>query len=182
MLTWTTTGIPELLVHLRQRRTTLTTRLATTLARTLDEGVTWARAHRLSGPRPRILDRRTGQLAQTFRQETQLRGRDVLARFGFLSPERPSWVGIHETGGVIRPRQAQFLTIPLGNTTGRARDYPDTFVRGRIIYERTASGAAVPRFLLTRQVTMPARPVMAPTWQRLEPLMIQRLTDVAGDV
>lgn len=181
MLTMTGPGLDGLIHQLERRRTTLMPRVARTLATQLEEGVLWARTQRLSGPPPAVLQARTGRLRATFRQETTTQGTTVVGRFGFLAPERPFWTWVQEYGATIRPRRARSLTIPLGDTLGRARDYPDTFLRGQILYQRTAGGGVIPRFLLRRQVTIPARPVLQPAWARLDPILIARLLQVAAE-
>jgi hypothetical protein len=79
-------------------------------------------------------------------------------------------MGIHETGGTIRPRRAKFLAIPLrpaldsrGILRAKPRDWTDTFVArsgegNLIIFQRSFGGRYVtPLFLLRRQVTIPPR-------------------------
>jgi hypothetical protein len=181
MLTITPPDLTSLLTGLRQWRTQLRPRITQTVQTTADEAVDWARTQRLSGPRPQVLQARTGQLRSSFRATVQQRGATTEAHVGFLAPEAPFWAIVHEEGrmgaNAIRPRHARFLTIPLGGTTGRARDYSSTFVRGRVIYQRTAGGDR-PLFLLVGQVEIPPRPVVGPTFTRYAPLLLQRLAEM----
>jgi len=118
------------------------------------------------------------------------------ARIGYILPQGQRggagdplvYARIHEgwpdnrRSTLIRPRNAQYLAIPLdgaltpaGVARGRPRDFPNTFVRritsGRLmILQRTGAGV-VPLFLLVREVTIPARPALRPTMARFLPLI-----------
>ena len=140
MLTLTMPDLERLLTALAQYQRHLGSAILHTVQATANDAVTWARTQRLSGPGPRVLQARTGQLRASFRATVRQRGEVTEAHVGFLAPHAPFWAWVHEEGATIRPRQAQFLTIPLAGVTGRAGDYADTFVRGRVLYQRTGTG------------------------------------------
>lgn len=111
-----------------------------------------------------ILRRRTGHLAGSAKWQLQKRGRGcaLVLRSAVYGP-------IHEFGGVITPKRAQWLTIPLpaamtpaGVPRGRARDFPDTFIAKSqegdlVIFQRKADDEVTPLFVLRKKVTIPAR-------------------------
>jgi phage gpG-like protein len=69
---------------------------------------------------------------------------------------------IHHEGGVIRPKNAKYLAIPLTAKAklSRPRDYPvQTFLAKGVIFEKT-DGKPIPIYALKKQVTIPARPYM----------------------
>ncbi len=80
---------------------------------------------------------------------------------------------IHEYGGTITPKHAQFLAIPVGDAKGpggvqrfgpwqaESEGYR-TFVRKGIIFGSRGKDDATPLFILRRSVTIPARPYFAP--------------------
>jgi hypothetical protein len=59
----------------------------------------------------------------------------------------------------------------------RQRERGNTFVRGRVVYERRGKNTIVPLFVLVRQVSIPARPTLGPVWQRLQPQLVRRLEE-----
>jgi len=67
---------------------------------------------------------------------------------------------IHEEGGEIKPVRARALTIPLGDTKGVAANY-DLFLlktkAGKVLLCENTGKGIIPRFLLVKRVTMPAR-------------------------
>ena len=57
---------------------------------------------------------------------------------------------------------------PAGVVRGRARDFPDTFVRrsgagNLLIFQAMGDGTVEPLFVLKSEVTIPARPALVPT-------------------
>ena len=76
------------------------------------------------------------------------------------------------------PRFARFLAIPLRAARGkRPRDFMNTFVNKGIIFQRMGK-RIVPLFVLRRSVTIPARPVLGPTWRHWRPILLARLQRV----
>jgi hypothetical protein len=171
--------------------------LVTSVAQTrFKEGVTWARAHRLTG-RPGLIPR-SGDLRNAFWYEVQATTTDVYARFGFIrgpsgtgdrrtSPLKYAWT--HEFGAVISARPGGYLRVPTDEVltpAGRlkarynvasARTLPNTFIRrartGSLgIYEARPGNRIVRLFHLVQQVTIPARPVLRPAWFIVRPLIM----------
>jgi hypothetical protein len=82
-------------------------------------------------------------------------------------------MSIHETGGVVRPKRAQYLTIPLPpamDSRGvplrkRARDWDNTFVarskRGNLLIFRKSARSVVPLYLLKSEIYIRPRLRMA---------------------
>lgn len=164
------------------------------LFKQLNLAVTYARDRYLTGGT--TTDRlavRSGLLRASFGAEVQQSASGVTARIGYIMPQVVRngadplvYARIHEgwpdgrSSTTIRPRNAQYLTIPLaaaktpaGVPRGRARDFPDTFVRrsqrGKlIIFQQTGNGI-VPLFLLAKEVVIPARPALRPTMERFLP-------------
>ena len=83
---------------------------------------------------------------------------------------------IHEHGGIIRPKRANFLTIPLDAAKSGAKDSADVRIRdfngffamsnGRLFFFDSKTKA--PLFILKRQVTIPPRLEWVATWDRME--------------
>lgn len=161
----------------------------------LKEAVTWARANRLSG-RPGLIPR-SGDLRNAFWYEVRQVGETIMARLGFIrgpsgegdrqtNPLKYAWT--HEFGKIIRPVSGQYLRVPTQavlTPAGRykaqynvisARDLPNTFIQrvgGRLgIYEIHRGAPPVKLFSLVRQVEVPARPTLRPTWFIFKPLLV----------
>jgi len=81
---------------------------------------------------------------------------------------------IHHYGGIIRPKNAKKLTIPIGLTKNerrrgmKARDFENTFVRkskaGNLLIFQIQETKIRPLFLLVDKVKIPKRPFMM--WQK----------------
>jgi len=70
---------------------------------------------------------------------------------------------IHHEGGVIRPRNAQYLAIPLTPEAAlyKPRNYPgETFVAKGVIFVKKDGGKPVPVYVLKKEVVMPGRAYM----------------------
>jgi phage gpG-like protein len=69
---------------------------------------------------------------------------------------------IHHEGGVIRPKTAKYLAIPLTPKAKqfRPRQYPgETFIKKGVIFGKDGE-KLTPLYALKKQVTIPARPYM----------------------
>jgi len=70
---------------------------------------------------------------------------------------------IHEEGGVIRPKNAKNLAIPIGNRTLGPRNYPDLkfamYGQKKFLVDKQGK----PQFVLKREVTIPKRPWLYPS-------------------
>lgn len=70
---------------------------------------------------------------------------------------------IHYEGGVIRPKNAQYLAIPITAQAKlhKPREYPgETFIAKGMIFLKEEGGVITPLYVLKKQVTMPARRYM----------------------
>ena len=73
-----------------------------------------------------------------------------------------NYAKIHHEGGIIRPRNAKYLAIPLTKKAAvkRPRDYQNTFIQKGVIFRKLRDGSIEALYALKRQVEMPARPYM----------------------
>jgi hypothetical protein len=159
MLSVSITGADALRERLERMRRELMPRMQSVMNSTLSEAANWARMQRLSGPYPYVLQARTGRLRESFSANIRPGARVIVGQFGFIN-NRPIYAGVHEYGAVIRARPGRFLRfIPVGNIP---------------LVMRGGRGRRSP-FVFAKQVTIPARPVLRPTWARFRPLLIERL-------
>jgi hypothetical protein len=169
----------------------------------LKDAVSYARQQHLSGGSPTALHPRSGDLRNSFWYEVVPgSAAEVTARLGFIrgpsggvqrqtNPLRYAFT--HEFGATIRPVRGQYLRIPTNNVktpAGRikaaynvddARTIPNTIVRrsasGQLaIWEVSPGGRKLKAlFWLVRQVTIPPRPVLKPTWARFRPRLLEAI-------
>ena len=146
-----------------------------------------------------ILKRRTGNLAQSmgFRVEKDNEGNfeGIIGSGASLRTARMVYANIHETGGIIRPKNARYLTIPLpsaqtpagvGRFTAReVRDgmtgYDGSFFRrsraGNLILFGTQGNRVIPLFILKQSVTIPARRYMSVTVEQTQDKVVDNIVD-----
>lgn len=95
---------------------------------------------------------------------------------------------IHEFGGIIVPKNAKFLTIPLTETARNAegaRNFP-----GKLHPVINASGQSgvlldendVAQFALTKRVDMPARPYLRPAFDEHKAEAMDDFVDALNDI
>lgn len=96
---------------------------------------------------------------------------------------RMVYAAIHETGGTIKAKRAKYLTIPLpaamtprGVLRKPARQWTDTFVRNKIIFQKKGK-KVVPLFVLKESVTIPARPYISTALNETK----NRIIDIIGE-
>jgi hypothetical protein len=143
----------------------------------LQEALAWMVANKLSGS-PRSgkttstrLARRSGALidsmaTKTVVTRTQVRG-SLYQKPNSLAKK---YGRIHEFGGMIYPKRAQFLTIPLTEEARATRPrqvagvfFIESRKGNRLLVRRLADGGIEPLWLLVDKVRMPARPYLRPT-------------------
>ena len=73
------------------------------------------------------------------------------------------YAAIHEFGGVILPKHAKFLAIPIGDLVGSPRLHDLRFAKRGNLYVLEDAGGNV-QYVLKSQVVIPARPYMRPAW------------------
>jgi hypothetical protein len=168
--------------------------IAGVFARRLTEAVTYARStfRSAASTTPTATAVRTGALRAALSARVDAAPRTVKGTLGYLSGDL-AYAGVQEgwpdgrAGTTIRPKNAQYLTIPLpgaltasGVPRGRARDFDNTFFArsrgGRLILFQRQGKTIVPLFLLVKEVYVPARPALRPTMDRYVPLIIDDLT------
>lgn len=71
---------------------------------------------------------------------------------------------IHEFGGVIIPKNAKFLAIPVGNLVGSPRLHDLNVAQTRNGQYVLVDQSGQVQYLLRQQVVIPARPYLRPAW------------------
>lgn len=137
--------------------------------------------HRLSGRTgDQGLNVRSGTLRRAFKHSvTGTNFKSLQGTMGFMDPISARIAGLHEEGGEVRPKQSQFLAIPLkgaltrsGKSRGSAGEFRaegGTFIKkgpqGQpIIYQRRESGKIRALFVLVKSARIPARLELRRTW------------------
>lgn len=137
----------------------------------------------------RILNRRTGHLAQSIGAKIEKDGNDWVGTVGsgYGRYDRLPYAEIHETGGVITPKHAKYLTIPLkaaltptgAPKRGGARDWQNTFVgkskAGNLIIFQKSGRGLIPLYVLKKSVTIPARKYMSVTLQEMQKYFVMAI-------
>lgn len=95
-----------------------------------------------------------------------------------------------EGKNAIRPKRAQWLTLPMPGVKGRARDHQNTFfkripsdITGKdelYIFQNTKDGGIKPLYHLVKKVEIPARPFMTIGAKRLYTFQKQALDFITG--
>ena len=132
------------------------------------------------------LNVRTGRLRASIQGTVEQDGGgsfSIVLRAGTPDGGRVPYARIHEEGGTIRPKRGRFLKIPVGPAltgAGGSRLPPGgsggiRFVptpRGGVLVGRDGQGW----FVLKQQVTIPARPYLAPDIATIQPRLADNLT------
>jgi hypothetical protein len=133
------------------------------------------------------LSKRSGKLVESIRNSIRTKGttlNDIEGSIGGTFYAR-----IHETGGIIKPKKAKFLAIPLpaalkGNGTpihASPRDWKNTFVitskaGNKLIVQRQGK-EIVPLYVLKSSVKIPPRLKMRDTLQAGLPYFVDKAVD-----
>jgi hypothetical protein len=164
-----------------------------------------------TGPRNTgtVLQKRTGSLRNAMRWANETAGKDVRASSYVAGPI--SYARIQELGGVIRPRQRKYLTIPtpavltragvvrqgarptkVGGTWMTAQKIPglklrETFIRrskkgAPVIYGTGTDGEPVALWVLRKSVRIPPRLGFFAQWQRLGPVHAAMLEKAGAQI
>lgn len=120
----------------------------------------------------RILKVRTGRLRASLNKmmKVDAEGLKTIVGSGVGVGRRVKYATILEVGGVIIPKRAKFLTIPLRPALTKAgvtkypsaRDYPNTIVFKNMIWQKEGR-KLVPLFVLKKEVKIPAKRYMYKT-------------------
>jgi len=159
-----------------------------TVARAMAErhNVSWTPGVTLpEGERRGLMARRSGAMLRGIKRSVKVEGKGLDDIRGTISGP-----AIHEFGGKIRAKRAQYLTIPLKSALDakgvpikrRARDWTNTFVqkskRGNlIIFKKGFGGSLIPLYVLKREVTIPPRLGLGVTLDVAVPPFQDRLFD-----
>jgi hypothetical protein len=139
-----------------------------------------------TGTGPRSLSSRSGGGLQSIKDSIKVTaGPPFQIIEGRISTAKMT---VHETGAVITPRRAKYLTIPLGEALDSrgvpikrsAREWDNTFVqrsrRGNlIIFRKLSRDRIVPLYLLKDRVRLPARLGMGETVDRNIPYFAEKV-------
>jgi phage gpG-like protein len=84
------------------------------------------------------------------------------------------YAAIHEYGGIIKPKRAKNIAIPIGSRKGSPRKYNDlSFIMpGGTKLLIDATGEA--QYVLKPSVKIPKRPYMAPSLEERRPIILER--------
>lgn len=113
--------------------------------------------------------------------QTRFISKDTLLVGSFGLP----YARIHEFGGVIIPKKARMLAIPIHPSMKgrRAKDVPGLFsgegATSKILFQRRQDGTTIKAFVLKSRVVIPPRPYLAPSIglakSRIIDLMVEEL-------
>jgi len=148
-----------------------------------------------------ILHRRTGNLARSMGYRIDRDGdgipQSTIGSGATLKTARMVYANIHEVGGVITPKRAKWLTIPLaaaqtpaGVARFSAREakgmFDKTFFRtsqaGNLILFGTKGDEVIPLFVLKKSVTIPARRYMSITVEQTKERVVEDIVDKIREV
>lgn len=131
----------------------------------------------------RLLNVRSGHLRSSIGSKVETKENGIVATIGSgaRQGQRIKYADIQETGGTVRPKIRQWLTIPLdaaktpaGVTRFSAQDvrdgstkYKSSFIRNGIIFGVLGRGI-VPLFVLKKSVNIPASRYMSITAKETE--------------
>jgi phage gpG-like protein len=145
-----------------------------------------------------ILKRRTGNLAKSMGwriDKVNEIPEGIIGSGASLNINRMVYANIHETGGVITPKRAKMLAIPIGRALTRAgvarfkpreitsAGYDNSFIRrtnsGNLILFGTKGSKLIPLFVLKDSVKIPARRYMSITAEETQTKVVD---DIVGEI
>ena len=111
----------------------------------------------------RLAPYKSGDLRRSISVKPQSLG--GIKNFVVIGTNKP-YARIQDLGGIIRPKSARNLTIPIGGTRGRVRDHPDGFFirskAGKLLYvKKIGKNQIKPLFVLKKQVTIKGKPYLS---------------------
>lgn len=126
----------------------------------------------------------TGRLAQAIFAQVKRQGNLKVTGSLNVDLKQVPYARVHEFGGIIRPKNVNWLTIPFPgkNVTKSAREYPRTFFqRSRkgnlILFQNEGAGRIKPLFILKKMVRIPKRAYLRPAIEQHFPLLQRRLRE-----
>lgn len=155
--------------------------------------VTQALATRHGGAWPggtssQTLSKRSGALVNSLLSGVKVEGTTFASLAGSISSDVP-YAGIQETGGVIKPKTAKYLAIPLPAALNNAgiplrdgpRSWPNTFVArskaGNLLIFQKLGTSIIPLYVLKDQVTIPPRLGLGKTLAAGLPYFVEQAMD-----
>lgn len=118
----------------------------------------WKESHRAAREHGKTLTD-TGRLAMSI---THVAGEDFV-----IVGTNIDYAAIHQFGGVIRPKKAKALTVPISDIAKgrRASEFQDLFVLKRegkppLLVRRKGKEGIEPMYVLMKKVTIPPRPFL----------------------
>lgn len=142
----------------------------------------------ISGP---ILKVVTGHLRQSIGSKVEFSKDEIkgIIGSGVRTGNRVVYADILEKGGVIKPKRAKFLTIPIGENKTKtekiaykARDFENTFIRKGIIFQNLGKGKIRPLFLLKSSVTIPDFMYLSQTAGQMESIVEESINAVLEEI
>lgn len=184
-------GLAALSAHLDRKFTDIGPLINAQLRGWLED-VAEALEKRHSSPWPdgtgeKTLSKRSGWMIEQITNSITVTGKTIPTIRGTIAV--PYERKIHERGGVIRAKKAQYLTIPLPaalDSKGiplrkKARDWDNTFVlkskKGNLLIVQRQGTQIVPLYVLKKEVYIPPRLGMEETLRAGSTLLADRLTD-----
>jgi hypothetical protein len=125
---------------------------------------------------------RTGRLRKSWRKMTRSPKKGTILRVWIFSYS--PYAAIQSTGGIITPKSGKYLTVPVHAMAKRrsARSFTNTFVRGRMIYQRNSSTSATPLYALTTQVRLPGTKYMERAGKKIRIYAASRIDQAIRDL
>lgn len=140
-----------------------------------------------------VLKARTGRLRASIGSVVTNNDEGIVGLIGsgVRQGDRVPYANIHETGGILRPKIAKYLAIPLKNALTAAgalkkkpREWANTFVtrskNGNLFIMqhrgKRGLGAVIALFLLKKSVKIPARHYMERTKEAIAPKLLDIMT------
>lgn len=140
------------------------------------------------GTTGKTLSKRSGRLVQSIIDSVSVKGETFETIEGTIGSDTV-YAGIQEFGGIIRPRKAKYLTIPLKaalNPNGTpikqsAREWENTFVArskaGNLIIFQKRGASIVPLYVLKSSVKIPPRLGLQATLTAGVPYFVEKAMD-----
>lgn len=142
-----------------------------------------SKKHILKNLRGPILKVRTAQLWRSIGFKTGTEGAKsyVEVGSGVAGKKAPPYARIHEKGGIIRPKKAKALTVPLPGIRGLAANYPNAFIikskKGNVLLvEKKGKKGLRPLFVLKQSVKIPKRHWLSQSIREMKPDLIKDLS------
>jgi hypothetical protein len=139
------------------------------------------------GTGPKSLSRRSGHMLEYMKESIRVEGNSIATITGYLSV--PGDRKIHENGGVLKPKKAKYLTIPLPaalNSNGTpkkpsARSWENTFVirskAGNLLIVQKRGAQIIPLYVLKTEVYIPPRLGLLETARVSKTILADKLTN-----